>query len=157
MKVKIVSVGRIKEKYYTEAAEEYIKRLSRFCSLEFAVVSECTEKTQRPSSATIQTMLDSEAKEIEKRLEGYVIVCDKEGQMLSSEQLSAKLSKEKLTNSTFSFVLGGSYGLSQKIKDSANLVFSFGNITLAHSLAQVVLLEQLYRAFMIESNGNYHK
>ncbi len=157
MKVKIVCVGKVKEKYFSQAIDEYKKRLGRFCSVEIVEVAEYTEKNQNPSQKQIETILQNEAKDVEKKLEGFVVVLDKDGQKLSSEQFAKTLHDQQQTNSTFTFVLGSSFGLSEQIKQRANLKFSFGNVTLPHTLARVVLTEQIYRAFMILSNSNYHK
>lgn len=147
MKIKILAVGKVKEKYYKEALAEYIKRLSRYTKTEITEIDEILGDNE----------LEKEAKEILPRLSGYVVVLDKDGQNLSSEEFAEKIDKIKNTVSEITFVIGGSIGLDESIKNKADLVLSFGAETLPHSLARVLLTEQIYRAFNILEGGKYHK
>ena len=156
MKYKIVVVGKIKEKFYKDAIDEYVKRISRFGSVEIAETDERLFNGV-PNAKETDIILDAEGKSILPRLEGYVIALDIGGKQLSSEEIADILDKQKQQHSTFTFVIGGSYGLSNLIKDRANLRLSFGKITLPHQLCRVVLCEQLYRACCIQNNVPYHK
>lgn len=155
MKIKIVAVGKIKEKWYSDALAEYVKRLGRFCRVE---LFEADEGDVRDSGeASVRQALRKEAEQILPKLEGYTVALDIDGRQLSSEQIAALIEKEKMTSSVFTFVIGSSYGLDESVKDAARLRLSLGKITLPHTLARVTLAEQLYRAFMINSNSVYHK
>lgn len=156
MKFKIVAVGKIKESFYRDAIAEYVKRLSRFATVEIAEVSECTFNGE-PNDKQIDKILETEGQAILQKCEGFVTVLDVAGQLIDSVELSRTISKNKQTNSIFTFVIGGSYGLSQAVKSRADVRFSFGKITLPHQLFRVVLCEQLYRACCIENNVAYHK
>ncbi len=156
MKIKIVAVGNLKEKYFCDAFAEYAKRISRFCKLETKEVAECLCKGV-PSAGEIAHIVEKEGKAILAECEGYVVALDIDGKAFSSEELSAKICNLKQTHSIFTFVIGGSYGLSQEVKDFASLRISFGKITLPHQLCRVVLCEQVYRLLTIENNVPYHK
>lgn len=156
MKLKIVAVGKIKESYFRDAIAEYVKRTSRFAALEIVEVAECTFNGE-PNAKQIEKIVQTEGQAILQKLEGFVVAMDIDGQQLSSVELSNVIRKNKLTNSTFTFVIGGSNGLSDEVKSKANLRCSFGKITLPHQLFRVVLCEQLYRACCIENNVAYHK
>ena len=156
MKIKIVAVGKIKESFFREAIAEYSKRLSRFASFEIAEVAERTINGE-PAAKEIDKIIAAEGQAILQKAEGYVVAMDINGKLVDSVELSEIIVKNKLTNSVFTFVIGGSYGLSQEVKDKADLRLSFGRITLPHQLFRVVLCEQLYRACCIENNVTYHK
>ena len=156
MKFKVVAVGKIKESYLREALAEYVKRISRFATVEIVEVDECLMKGTG-SDKEIERVKLVEGQAILSKLEGYVVAMDIDGRELSSVELSAHIVQEKQYFSTFTFVIGGSNGLSDEVKSRANLRCSFGKITLPHQLFRVVLLEQLYRACCIEHNVAYHK
>lgn len=156
MKIKIVAVGKIKESFFREAIAEYSKRLSRFVSFEIVEVVERTFNGE-PAAKEIDKIIAAEGQLILQKTEGYVVAMDINGKLIDSVELSDIIVKNKLTNSVFTFVIGGSYGLSQEVKDKADLRLSFGRITLPHQLFRVVLCEQLYRACCIENNVTYHK
>ena len=156
MKFKIVAVGKIKESYLREAVAEYVKRISRFANVEIVEVDECLSRGAQNDSE-IQRVKKVEGEAILSKLEGHVVVLDVQGSLISSEQLSAHIVEQKQRRSTFTFVIGGSNGLSDDVKARADLKCSFGKITLPHQLFRVVLLEQLYRACCIEHNIAYHK
>ncbi|MDD3831786.1 MAG: 23S rRNA (pseudouridine(1915)-N(3))-methyltransferase RlmH [Clostridia bacterium] len=146
MKINIVSVGRIKEQYYLSAIEEYIKRLSAYCVVEQTVITEMT----------CDNNLYKEGQKLLPKLNGYVIVLDRLGTQLDSIELAQRIDKIGLSNSTITVVIGSTDGLDDNVKKRADLLLSFSPMTLPHSLAKVVLAEQLYRAYTIINNGKYH-
>lgn len=156
MKIKVVAVGKIKEGFYREAIAEYTKRLSRFAKVEIVEVEEYLFNGT-PNTKEIERVIDAEGKAILQKCEGYVFALDIEGVALSSPQLASLIEQTKQTNSTFTFIIGGSNGLSQEVKARASSRISFGKITLPHQLCRVVLCEQIYRSFCILNNIPYHK
>ncbi|MCH5151797.1 MAG: 23S rRNA (pseudouridine(1915)-N(3))-methyltransferase RlmH [Clostridiales bacterium] len=156
MKFRIVAVGKIKESYLRDAIAEYAKRIGRFANFEIVEVDECLSRGVQ-NEKEIERVKKVEGDNVLSRLEGYVVVLDIHGKQFSSEQLSAHIVEQKQFNSTFTFVIGGSNGLSNEVKSRADLICSFGQITLPHQLFRVVLAEQLYRACCIEHNVAYHK
>ena len=153
-KINIVAVGNLKEKYWLDATNEYIKRLSRFASVEIREVPEFSGA----SKSSIEQIKDFECAKIQSKLDGYVISMDKDGKMLTSEQFSELIDKVFASgNSTISFVIGGSHGLNKNIREQSKEVVSFGKITFPHQLMRIVLLEQVYRAETILHNISYHK
>lgn len=156
MKFKIVAVGKLKEQYLKQAVEEYVKRLSRFASVEVIEVAESTFCGD-PNDKQIQKIIENEGESILSKAEGYVVAMDIDGKQLSSVEIADLIAKEKQNHSVFTFVVGGSNGLSRKVKEKADFRLSFGKITLPHQLFRVVLAEQIYRACCIENNVSYHK
>ena len=155
MKIKILAVGKIKEKWYAEALAEYVKRLDRFAAVE---IFEADEGDVRDTGeASVNAALKREAEQILPRLQGYTVALDIDGRQMSSTEIASLIHREKMNNSVFTFVVGGSHGLHRSVKDAARLRLSFGKITLPHTLCRVVLAEQVYRAFMINANSVYHK
>jgi len=144
IKINIIAVGKIKEEFYREALAEYLKRLSRFARVE---VKELAER---------QT-LKEEAADILKCAKGYVIALAIEGEKLSSEGLAKKIKTLCDGGKEFSFVIGSSCGLDKSVKDRADFLLSFSDMTFPHQLMRVILSEQIYRAFMINSGSEYHK
>ena len=156
MNVRIVCVGKLKEKYLKDGIEEYAKRLSRFCKFEIIEVSE--ELLPDTSQKNIHNVKTAEGERIIARLKGFAIALDLKGKMLTSQELSQKISALKQSGtSAITFVIGGSYGLSQQVLDKCNFSLCFGAITYPHQLIRLVLSEQIYRAFMIEEGSAYHK
>ncbi len=157
MKIKIVCVGKLKEKYLKDGIDEYVKRISRFTKVEIKELPD--EKIpDNPSSAQCTAVLKSESEKIEKHLEGYIISLCVEGENLSSEKLAEKLANIQLNgNSTITFVIGGSLGIDDKIKKTSHFKLSFSKMTFPHQLMRLILTEQIYRAFKINNNENYHK
>ncbi|MCI8404504.1 MAG: 23S rRNA (pseudouridine(1915)-N(3))-methyltransferase RlmH [Clostridia bacterium] len=158
MNITIISVGKIKEKYFTSAIEEYSKRLSRFVKLNIIEVPD--EKI--PDNASEKEMNVIKEKEGEKILSrlpanSFVITLCIEGKELSSEELAGKMSDISMTASHITFIIGGSLGLCGTVKSKSQLRLSFGRMTLPHQLMRVVLLEQIYRTFKINNNESYHK
>ena len=156
MKFRIVAVGKIKENYLKDAVAEYVKRISRFATVEIVEVDECKSLGAQVDKE-IERVKNCEGEAILQKLDGYVIAMDIDGKQVSSRQLSAHLVEQKQRYSTFTFVIGGSNGLADQVKERADLRCSFGKITLPHQLFRVVLLEQLYRSCCIENNITYHK
>ena len=156
MKFKIVAVGKIKESFYREAVSEYVKRLSRYCTVEITEIAECLYNGE-PNEKEITKITETEGKAILSKTEGFVTVLDINGTEMTSENLSRIISEKKQNHSVFTFVIGGSYGLSEEVKRRADLRLSFGRITLPHMLCRVVLCEQLYRTECIARNVSYHK
>ena len=155
MKIKILAVGKRKEKWYAEALAEYVKRLDRFAAVE---IFEADEGDVRDTGeASVNAALKKEAEQILPRLQGYTVALDIDGRQMSSTEIASLIHREKMNNSVFTFVVGGSHGLHRSVKDAARLRLSFGKITLPHTLCRVVLAEQVYRAFMINANSVYHK
>ena len=159
MKIKIVTVGKLKEKYLKDGIAEYSKRLSRFANLEMIELAD--EKTpDRASDAENQKILEIEGTRILSKIgdRDFVIVLAIEGKTLSSEEFSKQLEQAPINGfSTLTFVIGGSLGLSSQVKKRANLSISFGRLTLPHQLMRLVLVEQIYRAFTIQQGSPYHK
>ena len=159
MKINICYVGKIKEKYFIDAIDEYKKRISKYAKVDFySVKDEMTPQDASPA-------LENQIKDIEgERLLGvipqnsYKIVLDLKGDMLSSLELASKIEQiSTYNNSNISFIIGGSLGLSKKVLDSADYHLCFSKMTFPHKLIQVILLEQVYRAFKINNNETYHK
>ena len=159
MKIKIVTVGKLKEKYLKDGIAEYSKRLSRFANLEMIELAD--EKTpDRASDSENQKILELEGTRILSKIgdRDFVIVLAIEGKSLSSEEFSKQLERAPINGfSTLTFVIGGSLGLSPQVKKRANLSISFGRLTLPHQLMRLVLVEQIYRAFTIQQGSPYHK
>lgn len=154
--VQIVCVGSVKESYYKNAIAEFTKRLSRFCKLNIIELEEY-KAPQKVNESIIANIVQKESESILKHLNGYVILLDILGQNLTSPQLAKKLSDTMLTNSTVTFVIGGSHGVSDELKQKANYLLSFSSFTFPHQLMRVFLLEQIYRGFTILNNITYHK
>lgn len=159
MRISLIAVGKIKEKFYTEALSEYSKRLSKYVKLE--VIEVADEKTPDQASEREKAqILDKEAQRILAKLPSgtYVIPLAIEGTMLSSEGLAEKLAGLGLQgDSHVAFIIGGSLGLADSILDRADFKLSFSKMTFPHQLMRVILLEQVYRAFRIMRNEPYHK
>lgn len=156
LKIKIIAVGSIKETYFKQAIDEYVKRTLRFASVEICEIPE-TFFDGVPNEKQIENILRTEGEKILAKTEGFVIAADIGGKDLSSEQLAATLKEQSQNTSTICFVIGGSHGLSPAVKSRANLRWSMGKVTLPHRLFRVVLTEQIYRACCINNNVPYHK
>lgn len=158
-KINVVCVGKLKEKFYIAAADEYAKRLSRSCSLTVDELPE-TRLPSEPSEGDVARALASEAKLINEKLPkgGAVVAMCVEGREMSSVQLANALRRWACGGqSRISFVVGGSFGLSDEIKNSADMKLSMSPMTFPHHLARIMLLEQIYRAFQILEGTRYHK
>lgn len=155
IKINVVAIGDIKEKYLLDAIKEYSKRITRFANLNIIEIKENNPASN--SEKDIKSALKKDAIEIEKHLSGFIIVLDILGKQIDSIELSKTIEKTTQTNSTITFVIGASNGLSDEIKSKANLKLSFSSMTFPHQLMRVILLEQIYRAFTILNNIAYHK
>lgn len=156
MNIKVVCVGNIKEKFYVDAINEYKKRLSAFCNLNIIELKE--HNINNPSLSEREIIKEKEGLEIKKHLGKFNILLNITGNELTSEKL-ADFIKEKAVNgnSELTFIIGGSYGVSNEIKNLVNFNLSFSKLTFPHQLFRVILLEQIYRAFTILNNKSYHK
>lgn len=155
--VNIICIGKLKESYLRDAQAEYVKRLNAFCKINVIELSEYKLSNSK-NDADILKCIENEGKSINSKLKGYLIPMCIEGKNISSEEMSSTIQKISLSgDSEISFIIGGSYGLSDEIKRKANLKLSMSKMTFPHQLARVMLLEQIYRAFQISSNGKYHK
>ena len=159
MKIKVVTVGKLKEKYLKDGIAEYTKRISRFSKLEMIELSD--EKTpDKASESENQKILEIEGQRILSKVgdRDFVIVLAIEGKTFSSEEFSQQLEEASIKGfSTLTFIIGGSLGLAPIVKKRANLSVSFGRLTLPHQLMRLVLVEQIYRAFTIQQGSPYHK
>lgn len=159
MNIEIISVGKLKEKYLKQGIAEYLKRLGAYASV--SVIEVADEPTGDNMSETeIEQVLAKEAERINARLASgrKVIVLAIEGKIISSEELAAQLDQyATYGDSKITFIIGGSLGLATELKKRADLSISFGRITLPHQLMRLVLVEQIYRAFRINSGHAYHK
>ena len=151
-KVNVVAVGKVKEKYFTDAINEYSKRLTRFCELN---IIECKEQSLDDILPTVA--LERESDEILKRIRGYTVAMAIEGEKCDSVKLSKLLSRVKDGVGEITFVIGSSCGISDKVKAKADKLLSFSDMTFPHTLFRVMLCEQIYRGFMIDGGGKYHK
>ena len=159
MKIKIVTVGKLKEKYLKDGIAEYTKRISRFTKLEMIELAD--EKTpDKASELENQKILETEGARILSKVgeRDFVVVLAIEGKTFSSEDFSKQLEQAFIKGySTLTFIIGGSLGLAPIVKNRANLSVSFGRLTLPHQLMRLVLVEQIYRAFTIQQGSPYHK
>ncbi len=159
LKIHIIAVGRLKEQYLRDASNEYLKRLSSFCKMSVIEI-EPERLPDNPNTSQIETCLNDEAKKILSAIPhgSFIIPMCIEGKQLDSIELSQKLCDLALSgDSTVSFIIGGSYGLSDKVKSLAGLKLSMSKMTFPHQLARIMLLEQVYRAFKIAQGATYHK
>ena len=158
MKITIISVGKIKEKYLVEGIKEYSKRLSKYTKLEIIEVLD-ERAPENLSKKEMKIIKDKEGKKIEFKIKNsYVIALDIDGITFSSEELANKIEDIKTYNSSHvTFIIGGSLGLSSSILNNADLKMSFSKMTFPHQLMRLILLEQIYRSFRINNNEPYHK
>ncbi len=159
MKIKLIAVGSIKEKYFTAAIDEYKKRLQGY--LDFEIIEVTEERPRKNQSAKdIEQILAKEGKAILAKLQPsdfFIPLCI-EGKNISSEELSRLMVDKKIGGvSSFAFCIGSSHGLSKEVIDRADFKLSFGKMTYPHRLMRVILAEQLYRAVSIEKGSSYHK
>ncbi len=159
MKITLVTVGKIKEKFFEDAIKEYSKRLSRYCKLEILQVAD--EKTPEGASEAVELQIkEKEGQRILSliRDDAYVIALAIEGKMLDSEELAERIEKLGVSGiSQIVFVIGGSLGLSAQVMKRADYALSFSRLTFPHQLMRVVLLEQIYRSYRIMNHQPYHK
>ena len=149
--IKIITVGKIKEKYLTDAINEYLKRLNKYTKINLIEVPD--------ENFDITKTIETEKKSILKYVseKDYIITMEIEGKELSSIEFAKKIDEIQINNSNICFIIGGSYGLSDEIKKMSNFKLSFSKMTFPHQLFRLILLEQIYRAYKINNNESYHK
>lgn len=149
--IKIITVGKIKEKYLADAINEYLKRLSKYTKINLIEVPD--------ENFDITKTLETEKKSILKYVseKDYIITMEIDGKELSSIEFARKIDEIQINNSNICFIIGGSYGLSDEIKKMSNFKLSFSKMTFPHQLFRLILLEQIYRAYKINNNESYHK
>ena len=159
MKITVITVGKIKEKFLKDAIAEYSKRLSKYCKLEIVEVAD--EKTPDNASEVVEDAIRSkEAERILKYVkdDAFVITLEINGKQLSSEELADKIDKLGVQGTShIIFIIGGSIGLGQEVLQKSNYALSFSKMTFPHQLMRVVLLEQIYRSYRIINGEPYHK
>ncbi len=153
--IKIVCVGKLKEQFYKDAISEYAKRLSRFCKFE---IVEVNEELIDPSLKNLDMVKQKEGERILSKCEGYKIALAINGNNISSEDHAKKIKELAVSGSShITYIIGGSYGLSDEVLKNVDYKLSFGKLTFPHQLMRVVLTEQIYRAFTIIEGNSYHK
>ena len=159
MKITLITVGKIKEKYLKDAIAEYTKRLSKYCKLEIVEVAD--EKTPDNASETVEEQIRSkEGERILKHIkdDAYVVTLEIQGKQLTSEELADKIETLGIQGTShIVFIIGGSIGLGQDVINRSNYALSFSRMTFPHQLMRVILLEQVYRSYRIINNEPYHK
>lgn len=159
MKISLITVGKIKEKYFTDAIAEYMKRLSRYCKPEIIQVAD--EKTPENAALAVEKQVkDTEGERILRHVaeDAFVVALEIRGEMLSSEELADFIERKQVSGTShIQFVIGGSLGLSEAVLRRADYRLSFSRMTFPHQLMRVVLLEQIYRSFRIIAGEPYHK
>ena len=157
--ITLIVMGKLKEKFYLSAAAEYEKRLKGYCSFKLIELPE-HRLPEDPSPAEIQAGLDKEAELIFSKLpkNSWLCIFTPEGKILSSEEFAGKLKDVKNSGkSSAAFLIGSSFGISQRVKDKADFKLSMGKMTFPHHLARIMVLEQLYRTEAIQAGSKYHK
>lgn len=159
MKITVLCVGKIKEKYFKDGIAEYQKRLSKYCNLEIIEVAD--EKTpENASESEMERIKEKEAQRLQKYIkkEAYIITLEIEGNMISSEQLAEKINNSGISgNSHIIFIIGGSIGLHHNIIKQSDYKLSFSKFTFPHQMMRMILLEQIYRSYRIIMKEPYHK
>ena len=159
MNVTVICIGKLKERFWTEAVQEYSKRLNKYCTLSIDELKE-EKAPENPSEAEENAVKEAEGKSILKHIkkDTYVIALEIQGKELSSEDLAEKLDQLGLKGkSDVAFIIGGSIGLSKEVLERADFRLSFSKMTFPHQMMRVILLEQIYRGFKINRNETYHK
>lgn len=157
--ITLITIGKLKEKFYLDAADEYQKRLQGYCNFRLLELPEC-KLPDNPSPAEITAGLEKEAAAILSKIpkNAWFCVFTPEGKLLSSEALADKISNIKLSGkSNACFLIGSSFGIAQQIKDRADFKLSMSPMTFPHHLARIMVLEQIYRAEAIQNGSKYHK
>lgn len=150
--IKIICVGKIKEKFFKDAIEEYQKRLSKYTKINIIEVEDINLNNEELIKQKEKELI---LKHVERK--DYIITLEIEGKELSSIELSNKIQELETLNPNITFIIGGSYGLDEDIKKISNYKLSFSKLTFPHQLFRVILLEQIYRAYKIKNNESYHK
>ena len=155
IKINLVCVGNLKERFYVDAFNEYLKRLKKFCDIRTTEIEESL--LSKSGSFDIEKILETEGVKILKSLKGTVIVLDILGKKIDSIGFSTLLNENIKSGNEITFVMGGSHGISKSVKDKAHLKLSFSDMTFPHMLMRIILAEQIYRGFCIINNSPYHK
>ena len=150
--ITVICVGKIKETFFRDAIDEYSKRLSKYTKLNIIEVEDYKSDNKDICLLKEKELILKNIKE-----KSYIITLEIEGKQLTSTELSDKLDNISLTNSNITFIIGGSYGLHNDIKNISNFKLSFSKMTFPHQLFRIILLEQIYRSFKILNNETYHK
>lgn len=150
--IKVVCVGKIKEKYFLEALKEYKKRISKYTSIDI-------EEVLDEGSSDVKVIQKKERERILNKLDkkAFIVLLDLNGREMTSEEFSKTINNTLIHNSNITFIIGGSYGVDEEIKNIADLTISFSKMTFPHQLFRIILLEQIYRAYKIMNNESYHK
>lgn len=159
LKIDLIVLGKIKEKYLNEAIDEYKKRISRFASLNIIELKD-RDKSDKLSDAELDKIIDEESEEILTKIDeqSFVITLEIEGKLLTSEEFAEEIKNVGVRGySKITLIIGGSNGFNKKVSNKADLKLSFGRMTMNHKLMRVVLLEQVFRCFKIINNEAYHK
>ncbi len=159
MKISIITVGKLKEKYLKQGIDEYLKRLSAYAKVEIIEVAD-EKAPEHLSEAEMEEVRRKEGERILSYLseDTYIITLEISGRMLSSEQLAAKIDElGTYGKSKLAFIIGGSLGLSKEVQNRSDLALSFSKMTFPHQLMRLILLEQIYRAYRINRGEPYHK
>lgn len=158
IKVTIIALSKLKEKYLKDASDEYLKRLSRYCKLQVVEI-EPERLNDNPSQNEINSALEKEAQAVFKRIpeSSYVAAMCLEGKKLSSEDFAKTLSSAQFSSGGITFIIGSSYGLADSVKKRADICLSVSDMTFPHQLFRIMLLEQIYRGFKINEGSAYHK
>lgn len=159
MRIHIICIGKLKERYWQEAVSEYAKRLSKYCDLEIVELKEA-RLPDKASKSQEQAVIEEEGRSILRHVKegSYVISLEIQGKNLSSEELAEKMEELPMEGkSHVTFIIGGSLGLSKEVRESADFKLSFSRMTFPHQMMRAILLEQIYRAFKIIKNETYHK
>ena len=155
--INLYCVGKVKEQHLRDAIDEYLKRISKYCSI--SIIELPDKPIPEKSNSTLESqIIEAESNEIINKLNmsSYKIALDLTGKQYTSEEFAEKINKIKLSNSTISFIIGGSLGLSDDLKRICNEKVSFSKMTFPHQLMRVIFLEQLFRSFKINNNEKYH-
>lgn len=159
LQINILYVGNIKDKFYAEAVREYEKRLSAFCKIKNIELKE-EKPPENPSDAEIALVIRKEGDRLLEAMpkKGYKIALCVEGTQISSEELAKKMASVTVSgDSEITFIIGGAFGMDERVKKAANYRLSISKMTFTHRMMRVILAEQIYRALNILSGGNYHK
>ena len=150
--IKILCVGKIKEKFFKDSVEEYLKRISKYSKIEIIEVNDVDLNNK-------DLNLDKEKESLLKHIndKDYIVTLEIEGKQMSSEEFSQTIDKTLINYPNITFIIGGSYGIHDDIKNKSNLKLSFSKMTFPHQLFRIILLEQIYRGFKIIKNESYHK
>ncbi|MBE6144646.1 MAG: 23S rRNA (pseudouridine(1915)-N(3))-methyltransferase RlmH [Firmicutes bacterium] len=150
--IKILCVGKIKEKFFRDATSEYLKRISKYSKIEIIEVNDVDLNNKE---LNLEKEKDNLMKYINEK--DFIVTLEIEGKQLSSEEFSQMIDKTLINYPNITFIIGGSYGIHNDIKKKSNLKLSFSKLTFPHQLFRIILLEQIYRGFKIVKNESYHK